>query len=108
MKNILLLAATAAHLVNALHRRGHEAHCRVDIAAHQGHFALEQIRPQRGPVTARFALWQGAQPCQLLLGFVGFPSPRQGQANPVVHPDGQVVGELERLFTFRSQGLPHR
>lgn len=56
---------------------------------------------------ARFSLRETAQSLQLLVRLGGFPGACKGEADPVVHPNRQIVGHLQQLLALRRQFLPH-
>ena len=104
-EDIFLPATATAHFVHILDGRGHKLSGAFDIAAHERQLPDQQTLPnvdqfRCGPSGSR-------RKRSICCCAVKCPGARQGQANPVMHPDRQVVGLFEQPFPLRRQVFPH-
>src|SRR6266516_3985089 len=90
LEDIFLLAAAPTHGMDLLHRRGHELFRSGVIPPHERQLALEQVGSEGGPMATGLALGKLSQVGDLPTRLLYIVGTRQGQTNPVMHPDGQV------------------
>jgi len=107
-EDVLLLAASATHRVELLHRWRHEPYGGGVVPLDDRHLSFQQRGAQRRPVAARTSLWQAAKSLELPFRFAPITGARERDTDPVVHPGRLKVRMLEYPVSLLGQVLPDR